>query len=140
MPQATLKPIEVATSNDNANVPVKQTVFKVGWSYDVFLRKNQLPPSEHAQREWLSLSRDASKAHVEMIAQLANAGAKCKGSRKAVFNRTDNRFDTVLSVRVTQPGCNDSELITDALVSSRMRFAKTIELMEAVARHQGIIA
>lgn len=133
--------IEVATANENSHtdVPVKATVFKVGFSYDVFLRKNGIPPSEHAQKEWLTLSREANKNHVATIAQLAASGAKCKGKRKAVFNRTDQRFDTRLTVEVTQPGCNDSELITEALLGARMRFAKTLELMEAVANHQGIV-
>jgi len=130
----------IEVQGQGASVSVKQTAFRVGWSYDVFLRKNGFAPSDQRQTEWLALSREASKAHVQEIASLAAAGAKCKVRQRAVFNRADARWDTALGVIIVKPGCNDSELITDALLNARRRFAKTIDAMEVAANHQGVIA
>jgi len=143
MSTTTQRTIEVASgivTPVNPNTALEQpTQFKIGWSYDVFLRKNARVPSESAQDEWLAMSRQANKEHVNTLASLVQSGARAKCSVKARFNAKDGRFDTVLSVSVAKPGCNDTELIIKAVSESRARFTKTIENMTAAARGQGAI-
>lgn len=113
--------------------------FKIGWSYDIFLRKNNLAPSETAQAEWLERSREASKAQVALISQLTGAGLKTKCGRKAVYNKRDGRWDTALTARVVQPGCKDQDLILDAVVKAQARAAKSLSDMRAAAMHAGVL-
>lgn len=113
--------------------------FKVGWSYDVFLRKNGLPPSTEAVEAWRELSRKASKAQVALIAQLSGAGAKTKCSQKAVFNKRDGRWDTALTARVVQPGCKDGELVMEAILKGQQRAAKALSEMRQAAARMGFL-
>lgn len=137
---------QTAISNDNSNAngaagstEATQVQFKVGWSYDVFLKKNGFAPSATASETWHELSRTASKAQVALIAQLSGAGAKTKCSAKAVFNKKDGRFDTALTARVVQPGCKDMDMITEALVKAQARASKALSDMRAAAIGQGAL-
>lgn len=126
----------IADKVDVTQDPIK---FKVGWSYGVFLGKNNLAPSEAAQKDWLERSRTASKEQVERMAELNRAGMKTTCRRKAVFSSKDGRFNTSLTARVIQPGCDDEELITDAVLNAQKRASKRLSDMRQAAAHQGVI-
>lgn len=117
----------------------KQTLFRVGWNYSTFLSKNGLPPGPIAHNEWLSLSRDASKGQIDSMRELAFAGAKTKVAVKAVLNRKDGRFDTSMTARVVKPGCDDMELIADAVRKSIARDSKRQHEMMGIASRLGVI-
>lgn len=111
--------------------------FKVGWSYDVFLRKNKLSPSEAAGSEWKRLSREASKAQVARMAQLTDKGFKTTCKRTAIWNGKSKSWDTALTARVVSPDCDDADLIRDAYVKAQARQAKLLSSMRAAAIDQG---
>lgn len=111
--------------------------FKVGWSYDVFLRKNKLAPSENASSEWRRFNRETARAHVHTMAELTAAGMKTTCKRSAVWSMKDRRYNTAMTARVIQPGCDDGELIADCYVKQQARQAKTLAAMRAAAINQG---
>lgn len=117
----------------------KQTLFKVGWSYDVFLRKNSLPPSPQASETWRTLSQEHSKAQLESMRELANMGAKVVCKAKAVYNAKDGRFDTSLTARVIKPGCKDQDMILEAVQSAHKRASKRLSDMRSAAAGMGVI-
>lgn len=127
-------------ANSTATDTVKPSMlFKVGWNYGTYLSKNNLPPSEHNQLEWLALSRKASKEQVELIASLSASGMKTKCTKRAVFNARDGRFDTSLTARVVQPGCDDPDLIQDTILAAQKRASDRLSDMRATARKLGVL-
>lgn len=137
MTTTTQDTITPATASDAP--AAKQTLFKVGWSYDVFLRKNGLPPSAAANEEWLALSRQASKAQVDEMHTMSLAGAKTVCKQSAVFSTKDGRYNTVLTAKVVKPGCADIELIENALLRAQKSASKRLSAMRMAAAHQGVI-
>jgi hypothetical protein len=120
-------------------MPVKQTVFKPGWSYSLFLSRNGYAPSEVREGQWRSLNKEANHKQVTDMRTLALAGAKTKIGQRAVFNSKDGRFDTSLTARVVQAGCSDADLIADCLLRARLSASKRLDAMSAVAASHGVL-
>lgn len=139
MSNTTAETTDTTATTATTAVEVKQTAFKVGWSYSVFLTKNGFAPSEHRQEEWLTLSREASKTQMESMRSLAMAGAKTTCKVTAVYSAKDGRFNTAMTARVVKPGCDDAELITEALLKAQRSATKRLSDMRFVAARQGIV-
>lgn len=134
------------SSNDNGSTEAqqvasgaKEVLYRVGWSYSIYLSRNGFSPSAHASEDWLRRAREASKRQVALIAELSSAGAKTRCSQKAVFNKRDGRWDTALTARVVKPGCSDQDLIVDALTKAQQRASKSLSDMRQAAIGQGAI-
>ena len=108
------------TSNEAA-LANKEPRFVIGWSYDVYLRKNGLPPSEAAAAQWRRFNKETAKAHVSRMAELNAAGAKTKCGRSAVWNQKSKTYDTALTARVIEPDCRDIDLVRTAVIKAQAK-------------------
>lgn len=111
------------TSNEAA-LANKEPRFVIGWSYDVYLRKNGLPPSEAAAAQWRRFNKETAKAHVSRMAELNAAGAKTKCGRSAVWNQKSKTYDTALTARVIEPDCRDIDLVVRPSLRRKPRLRK----------------
>jgi hypothetical protein len=118
--------------------PIKERLFKVGWSYAVWLTKNSLAPSDSRHAEWLTKSRDCSKEHAASMYDLVMSGAKVKCGVRAVLNRKDGRIDTALTMRTIKSGCQDMELILDLVQRTQKSAGKRLGDVMDFARNAGL--
>lgn len=131
-----LTPDSAPTAEQTGATAARQ--FKMGWSYDVYLRKNKLPPSEAAARDWREANKAANLEQAARMNKLVVGGFKTKCSRKAVWNQKAKGYDTALTMRVVEPDCCDAELIEEAYTKAQARQAKLLASMRAAAVEAGV--